>query len=54
MAKQIRLKCMSCEESFFIRDEEVEDSVPEGVVPGEAFTAHCPFCRRMSHVALVE
>jgi hypothetical protein len=54
MAKQIKLKCLGCEESFYIQDEVAEDVVPDGAVLGEAFTAHCPFCKRMSHVTLVE
>ena len=54
MAKQAKMKCLGCEESFYIKEEDAEDVVPEGAGPGEAFHAHCPFCKRTAHVMLAQ
>ncbi len=54
MAKQTKLKCLGCEDVYYVADDEAEDVVPDGAVPGEAFRAHCPFCKRQEMVKLAE
>jgi len=54
MIEQVKLKCLGCEEIYYLMLKEAEYVVPDGVAPGEAFKSVCPHCDERTYAKLVE
>jgi len=54
LSKQVKLQCLACDDVHYLNDEDVVDVVPDGAAPGEAFKAHCPFCKSLGMVTLAQ
>lgn len=52
MDEHIKVKCLECERASYIRGDQAQHVVPDGVAKDEAFTAFCPFCDENKYVVV--
>ena len=52
MVEHTKIECLDCGKSSYIRGDQAQHVVPDGIAKDEAFLAFCPFCDENKYVVV--